>query len=346
VFTLFLTVLLVVSFVSIFIPSVKAQPLTVEASGAAGCYFTLNDVSLGTSASAYDYVALAVYPSDVVSFQVTPPAGSNFEYWELWVDGVYDSNPTPATNPYTVEIPYYSTYEMKAFFTALPAPTPVPTPTPDPSTYTATANGAGGTFLITDLTTGSYTTGTNTASLSFSSGASLQFSVIPPAGYIFSYWTDAFTTYTTAMLSQTLTSSQTLTAHYIASAGNYQYELHGPYIEDGNIFNGVVNATINYEDLPSVHFVFSGVSGSETTLLLSSPTPITTVTWNITNSNVTRRSYFFSPTTTSGELWLYVPDTNDPMSIINSYSISISDLAGLTNAYAKTTKKKHRTPTT
>jgi hypothetical protein len=332
--------MLVVTFLSVFIPNTKAQPAVASAYCSGGGYLTIYDVTLGYSVSGYDYTALNFFPiDDTLTFIVVPPTGYHVVSW-------YDSETnTYYGDTYTISGPLTLTYDTTVTFeadtvTPTPAPTSAPTPTPDPSTLTASASGSGGVFTISDITLGSYTTPTSdTVSLSFTSGDQIQFNVVPPSGYAFSYWSNGTHTFSANPLTQTLAANQALTAHYVlVSSGTYHYILHGPYIEDGNTYNGVINATVNYDSLPSTHYLMNGTSGTAQTLDFYTPTPITTITWNISASNVTRRVYYFANTTTFGELWLYVPDTLDPMTVTNSYGISVSDLAGLTNAYVQTTK--------
>jgi hypothetical protein len=332
--------MLAATFLSVFIPEVKAQPMNIEAYGPliSGGTYTITDVTYGYSASSVDYTSLYAVPEDVMTFTVVPPTGYIFDHWELFYAGASQGN--ISINPYTFVLSstWYSYISMEAHFTLGATPAPTPLPIPDPGNFTATANGAGGTFVIADLTTGAYSTGVSSTALNFNSSDIIRFSVTPPTGYLFAYWTDGVSTYYANPISQILSADKTMTANYVANTGAYQYQLHGPYIENGNLYDGIVNVTVNYASLPSGYYLFNGSLGAETNLNLTSPSPITTVTWNVTSVASQRRTYSFSSTATTGELWIYVSNSNDPFEVTNTYGVSVSDLAGLTNAYVQTTK--------
>ena len=112
----------------------------------------------------------------------------------------------------------------------------------------------------------------------------------------------------------------------------YKYIVHGPYLETGAVYNGVVNLTMNYENQEPYSFGLDGSDSIADTVNITSAYAGTSLTWNITTDYNHSRTFFFNGDGFE-EVWIHVPDTTD---LVGLYSVSVADLAGLTNATVET----------
>jgi hypothetical protein len=112
----------------------------------------------------------------------------------------------------------------------------------------------------------------------------------------------------------------------------YKYIVHGPYLESGAVYNGVVNVTVNYDGQEPYSFGLDGTDAAADIVNITSAYVGTLMIWNITSSYNHSRSYFFNGDGFE-EVWLHVPDLSD---LVAQYSITITDLAGLTGATVET----------
>ncbi|MEM2972501.1 MAG: hypothetical protein QW270_08825 [Candidatus Bathyarchaeia archaeon] len=108
-----------------------------------------------------------------------------------------------------------------------------------------------------------------------------------------------------------------------------QYIVHGPYYEDGNVANCTVNVTLNRQmDEPS-NFSLDGTDGTADTVTIDikNGSRGLFLTWNA--SAYGSRIYYLADAV-SEEIWIYVLDPNKP---VGNYTFTVTDHAGLTNAY-------------
>jgi hypothetical protein len=136
-----------------------------------------------------------------------------------------------------------------------------------------------------------------------------------------------------ATITAGVTYAPKLVVSYTGSS-TYTYIFHGPYVESGNVYNGIVNASLSFTNQAPTVFFLNGSSGTAETYTVTSALPAASVFWNITADYGHSRQYVFR----SGlfdEVWLYVPA---PIDVVASYSVSVTDFAGLSNVTVETDK--------
>jgi hypothetical protein len=123
----------------------------------------------------------------------------------------------------------------------------------------------------------------------------------------------------------------------VSGSSIHYYTLHGPYLETGEIYSGIINVTFSAENRADVIYIFNGSDGLSDTVTIESSFLGICLKWNITSDMTYMRSYYFDASLTD-EVWLFVPDTSNPFEVTSLYGISVADLAGLTDAYVSTMK--------
>jgi hypothetical protein len=111
---------------------------------------------------------------------------------------------------------------------------------------------------------------------------------------------------------------------------DYFYTVHGPYTENGLAYNGLINVTVSFQDQTPLTFSLSNGA----TYTFSSQHQASALYWNLTSDYTHSRQISFG-SDYSDEVYLYVGGGSD---ILVSYSIGVTDFAGLTNATAETDK--------
>lgn len=104
----------------------------------------------------------------------------------------------------------------------------------------------------------------------------------------------------------------------------YFYLFHGPFLETGVAYSGLINVTVSFSGLAPLKFSMS--NGEDYSF--SSQNPATSVFWNLTADYAHTRQISFG-SDYSNEVYLYVGGSGD---ILSAYSISMTDFAGLSNA--------------
>lgn len=112
--------------------------------------------------------------------------------------------------------------------------------------------------------------------------------------------------------------------------GDYMYSITGPYTENGEVLNGFVNATLSFESDSPLNFLLSGTTGTAQTVNITSTSPASTLLWNITSSYDRQSMFMFTSNDT--DVLVYVPHPDD---VTYQSTISVTDFATLTNAYAQ-----------
>ena len=110
----------------------------------------------------------------------------------------------------------------------------------------------------------------------------------------------------------------------------YSYVIHGPFTENGLAYNGLINVTVSFQDQSPVTFSLSN-GGS---YVFTSQHQASALYWNLTSDYTHSRQISFG-SDYSDEVYLYVGSASD---ILASYSVGVTDFAGLTNATAETDK--------
>ena len=111
----------------------------------------------------------------------------------------------------------------------------------------------------------------------------------------------------------------------------YRYIVHGPYYEDGSVANCVTVVTLHKRTEAAYSFILNGTDGVADTVIVQAQNPGWFFAWNASIYNVTRVYYLTSAN--SEELWIYVANPNIPIGL---YTFTVTDLAGVTNAYLET----------
>lgn len=115
-----------------------------------------------------------------------------------------------------------------------------------------------------------------------------------------------------------------------AQANPYTYIFHGPFIETGVAYAGLINVTVSFQDQAPVRFSLS--NGGDYTF--TSQRQAVAAFWNLTSDyNHSRQIAFRSGFT--DELYLYVGGSGDLLGI---YGVEVTDFAGLTNATVEVDK--------
>ena len=111
----------------------------------------------------------------------------------------------------------------------------------------------------------------------------------------------------------------------------YQYIIHGPYYENGIVANCTTSLTLHRQTESPSNFVFDGTDGQEDTVTMQAERKAWFLTWNASAYNVTRVYYLTNAFVE--EIWIYVSHPDTPIYL---YTFTITDFAGVTNAYLET----------
>lgn len=116
------------------------------------------------------------------------------------------------------------------------------------------------------------------------------------------------------------------------SSAGATYLIHGPYLEDGTVYNGIVNVTLHkpYSEIST--YVLNGTSGAEDNETISLDQPALFFSWNITAYNFTRTYYLLGDS--FEEIWINIPSTEEAATY---YAFTITDFYGMTNPFLQTT---------
>lgn len=110
----------------------------------------------------------------------------------------------------------------------------------------------------------------------------------------------------------------------------YTYNIHGPYLETGAVYEGIINVTASFQGPAPMMFTLTGTNTSASSIYFTTEYPLVSLFWNITSSYDRQR--VITVQEGDGEYYLYVPDSED---IVYQVSVGITDFATLTNAYAQ-----------
>lgn len=124
--------------------------------------------------------------------------------------------------------------------------------------------------------------------------------------------------------------TETWTINPDSSVNQYYYTLHGPLLESGTAYTGIINVTASFDDASP--YVFSMSNGE--TYTFSSQHRAVSIYWNLTSSYTYSRQLSFG-TDLVNDAYLYVGGSTD---ILAQYGITVTDFAGLSNATVETVK--------
>jgi hypothetical protein len=113
----------------------------------------------------------------------------------------------------------------------------------------------------------------------------------------------------------------------------YNYVVHGPYNENGNVANAFVNLTMSIENMPKQTYGLNGSDASADTLNIQVEQRGLMFSWNISNPDTNKTRIYILTDATFEELYIFVPDPDEPYYL---YSVNINDLAGIKDAYMET----------
>ena len=120
------------------------------------------------------------------------------------------------------------------------------------------------------------------------------------------------------------------TGNLSSETNAYFYSFHGPFLETGVAYSGLINVTVSFSDQAPLKFSMS--NGQDYSF--SSQHQASSVFWNLTADYAHTRQVSFG-SDYSDEVYLYVGGSGD---ILSAYSISVTDFAGLSNATLETDK--------
>jgi len=114
--------------------------------------------------------------------------------------------------------------------------------------------------------------------------------------------------------------------------GAVTYIVHGPFNEDGTVYNGYVTVKLHkpYEVLAS--YVLDGTGGVEDNETIVLDQPASFFSWNVTSYNYSRSYYLLGDS--FEELWVFIPSTEEPA---YNYLFTITDFYGMIDPYLQTT---------
>lgn len=119
--------------------------------------------------------------------------------------------------------------------------------------------------------------------------------------------------------------------------------IHGPYLETGTVYNGTSVVTVSFANNSTQASTLDGTDGDADSMTIASDALPTSMFWNVTSDLTKQRTYVFTEGDTFDEVWVFVPDTTD---VIGQYYVSITDFAGLTDAYVNVRKNVNGTTRT
>lgn len=121
---------------------------------------------------------------------------------------------------------------------------------------------------------------------------------------------------------------------YVVAEGGVNYLIHGPLYEDGSVADAFVNLTIKQPFEADYEFTLNGTDGVADMANISLFQIASYLTWNITVTGNYTRTYYFLPTATFEEVWIFVPD---PTKAWYPYTFTIADFYGMENPYLEST---------
>ena len=111
----------------------------------------------------------------------------------------------------------------------------------------------------------------------------------------------------------------------------YRYIVYGPFYETGAVANCTASVTLFRQTESPYNFVLDGTDGDADNVTIETESQGWFFQWNVSFYNATRVYYltdaFFE------ELWIFV---TDPEQSFYVYSFTVTDFAGVTNAYLET----------
>lgn len=110
------------------------------------------------------------------------------------------------------------------------------------------------------------------------------------------------------------------------------YIIHGPYLEDGTVYDGYVNVTLHDYYGVSTTYVLNGTGGTEDSETIYLDQPALYFSWNVTAYNFTRSYYLLGET--YEDIYIYVPSSEEAATY---YTFIVTDYYGMTNPYLQTT---------
>lgn len=315
VFVFLLISFLVCSYLSGFVSATN----TVYAYSVDGTC-TITNVTASTSSSGSGEIYLAYNSWDTLSFYVAPPSGYLFSYW-----GALNLYTTEYNNYYTnpVSLVVTDPLYLTAFFV---------------QGYTANASGnvAGGIYTILDSTSGLDDSGIDSASLTFASGDTVTFSVVAPTGYAFTYWQDGSgNKYYSSSVTLNPSSNLVMTAYFSSTTpptpSSYQYEITGPFYDDGSVATGTVECLIMWVNGSLYNFNLTGDGVTTQTEYINSTTFAYQIQW--VASSIYNYSRIIDLFPEYEALNIYIPDPDKPFFL---YSFDVIDFGANTNAFLQT----------
>lgn len=142
--------------------------------------------------------------------------------------------------------------------------------------------------------------------------------------------TTSETTVTTTITSDTTTITSATTSGTTITGGATSYIVHGPYYEDGTVADAYVSATIFQPYNTSISFGLNGTDGTADDYSTILAQPASYMTWNCSSVENYTRAYYFLPTETFDEIWIFVPRTTEPF---YPYTFIPADFYGMRNPY-------------
>jgi hypothetical protein len=112
----------------------------------------------------------------------------------------------------------------------------------------------------------------------------------------------------------------------------YRYILHGPYYENGGVYPGIVNVTMNRQCEDSYLFILNGTGGVDEEIIQIEQQAIS-FTWNITEEAFNQTRTYCLTTESFEEIYVYVPNPDTPFYL---YTFTVTDFMGVTNGYIET----------
>jgi len=114
----------------------------------------------------------------------------------------------------------------------------------------------------------------------------------------------------------------------------YNYLVHGPYYENGNVANVNVSLRLEIENLPAENYTLDGAGGADTLNITVAQRGVA-FTWNITSPSYNMTRAYYLTTATFEEIWIYLPHPDDPCYL---YTFTVTDFIGVTNGFLETIK--------
>ena len=112
----------------------------------------------------------------------------------------------------------------------------------------------------------------------------------------------------------------------------YKYILHGPYYENGEAYDGVVNVTLYRQTESPYHFNLPNGSVQNTYTVQIEEQGIY-FSWNISSTEQNKTRTFALTDSTFEELYIFVPDPDEPFYL---YTFTITDFVGVTDGHLET----------